>query len=124
MSNQDVDSLFDGLRKATNKVPIQVYHCQTHGEFDVYLSFKDEIVRFRECPDCGQNSVWIIKPPAGVIVWRSWSEQANEQQRDPYTQAKAQAYNMYHEQKDAGVEVAKPSEEGIQLAAAKIAETR
>lgn len=52
---------------------------------------------------------------------RTWNEQANEQQRDPYTQAKAQAYNMYHEQRDAGIEVARPTETGIQEAAAEIA---
>ena len=105
-------------------MPTQVYRCPEHGEFDIPLSFKDDIPHSWHCPCCGESSPHIIKPPAGIKVVRTWNEQANDQQRDPYTQARAQAYNMYHEQKDAGVEVAKPTEEGIQVAAAKIAGMR
>lgn len=105
-------------------MPTQVYRCQAHGEFDIWLSFKDDIPESKSCPDCGKSSPHILKPPAGIKVARTWNELANEQQRDPYTQAKAQAYNMYHEQKDAGCIVEKPTEQGIQLAAAKIAEKR
>ena len=104
--------------------PVQVFRCPLHGEFDVHLTFRDDIPRTRPCPDCGKEGSHILKPPAGIKVVRTWNEQANEQQRDPYTQATAQAYNMYNEQRDAGVEVAKPTEKGIQLAAAQIAKTR
>jgi hypothetical protein len=51
---------------------------------------------------------------------RTWNEQANEYQRDPYTQAKAQSWNMYNEQRDAGIRLDKPTEETIQVGAKAI----
>ena len=102
-------------------MPLQVYRCEAHGEFDILLSFRDDVPQTAHCLTCGAPSLHIIKPPAGIKVVRGWNEQANEMQRDPYTQAKYQATHMYHEQKDLGVRVDKPTEAGIQAAAAEIA---
>ena len=52
---------------------------------------------------------------------RTWNEKANEYQRDPYTQAKAQLENVYNENRDRGLDTAKPTEQAIQVAAAQIA---
>lgn len=102
-------------------MPTQVYECETDGEFDLRLNFQDDIPQSQKCPDCGRKSKHILKVPAGGVKFaRTWNESANEYQRTPYTQAKAQAENMYNEQKDNGIIVAKPTERGIQLAAAEI----
>ena len=105
-------------------MPNQTFCCVRHDEFDVQVSFKDDIPKMINCPKCGQPSQHILKAPIGVIFKRDWNEQANESQRNPYIQAKAQATNMYNEQRDAGNEVSKPTEEGIQIAAAHIAKTK
>jgi hypothetical protein len=101
-------------------VPTQEYECQTDGAFDIHLSFKEDVPSSVKCPDCGVPSRHVLHPPAALFA-RTWNEQANDYQRDPYTQAKAQATNMYHEQKDMGIRVDKPTEEGLQRAAAQIA---
>lgn len=66
-------------------MPIQVYRCSEHGEFDVRLSFSDGVPDEYECPytietydknrefylgvvKCGKKGVHVIKPPAGVII--------------------------------------------------------
>lgn len=113
-------------------MPTQVYSCPEHGEYDIALSFKDEIPAFWRCPVdveadgvggvfCDERSPHILKPPAGIKVVRTWNEQANEWQRDPYTQAKAQATNMYNEQRDAGIDIPMPTERDYQIAASQIA---
>lgn len=102
-------------------MPTQVYECKTDGEFDLVLSFKDEIPKSQKCPDCGRKSKHIISPVGGIKVKRGWNEKANEYQRDPYTQAKAQAWNVYNENTERGHETAKPTEGGIQIAAREIA---
>jgi hypothetical protein len=61
----------------------------------------------------------VLRAPASKFA-RTWNDQANEAQRTPYTQAKAQSWNSYHEQKDMGVRLDKPTEESIQVAAAAI----
>ncbi len=102
-------------------MPIQVYKCKTHGEFDIKLSFEDKIMKAKKCPECGEISKHIISPVGGVKIKRGWDEKANEYQRDPYTQAKAQAWNSYNENKERGHEMEKPTESGIQIGAAEIA---
>lgn len=59
----------------------------------------------------------MIKPPAGIVIAQTWNDNANEWQRDDYTMAKAQATNSYHEQKDMGMDVPKPTENDVQTAA-------
>ena len=102
-------------------MPTQVYECTSDGEFDLKLSFDDKIPRFMKCPVCNKKINHIISSVGGVVVKRGWNEKANEYQRDPYTQAKAQAWNSYNENKERGHEMDKPTEKGIQRAALEIA---
>ena len=102
-------------------MPIQVYECKTDGEFEIKLSFQDEIPKVSKCPDCGTRSNHIISPVGGIKLSRTWNEQANEAQRDPYTQAKAQAYEAYHGRKERGENPPKPTEETLQVVAEGIA---
>jgi hypothetical protein len=101
-------------------MPTQVYGCKTHGEFDIILSFQDDVKPNTKCPDCGLRSNHILKPPIGIKIARTWNENANEWQRNSYTMAKAQSENMYNEQKDQGIEVERPTEASIQKAAGAI----
>ena len=100
-------------------MPKQEYHCRAHGPFDIILSFKDDVPMYVPCPEsgCGWASRHVLRPPAGIKFMRTWNEQANEAQRDPYTQAKTQAWNCYNEQREQGVIMDKPTEEGIQVGA-------
>lgn len=114
-------------------MPTQVYECEVHGEFDLTLSFRDEVPQEVPCPHscgeceeagyekpCQRMAVHVIKPPAGVKFARTWNEKANEYQRDPYTQAKAQTENAYNTAREHGNPAIRPTEEGIQVAAAQI----
>ena len=76
------------------------------------------------CPECGLKSGHIIKAPAIVNVKRDWNEKANEYQRDPYTQAKAQLTNINREAAEVGEDTFKVTEESIQVAAAGIAKEK
>ena len=120
-------------------MPLQVYRCPKHGEFDIRLSFRDDVPQATHCLTCGAPSLHIIKPPAAAIVrdgtgggrgngavrkQLAWDTQANEMQRDPYTQAMYQAKHMVQEQRDMGVRIDKPTEAGIQAAAAEIAKKK
>jgi hypothetical protein len=106
-------------------MPIQVYECKADGEFDIQLTFKDEIPKQFNCPACGKNSKHIIKPPAGIKVNRTWNEKANDYQRNPYTQAKAQLTNTYNTQKDMGAKDLKPpTEENIQFVAKQLSKNK
>ena len=119
----------------------QVFECPVHKEFDVLISFSQDIPQEAPCPvlahgrACCEISRHIIKAPAGIIVRGGtgagrgnaqarkdlrWDEACNRDQHDPYTQATAQMTNSYHEQKDMGMDVAKPTEAGIQEAAKRI----
>ena len=104
-------------------MPTQVYECKIDGEFEITLSFQDEIPKVKKCPDCGKRSKHIISPVAGIKIERGWNEQANEAQRDPYTQAKAQAYEAYHGRKERGEDPPKPDESAIQIAAEGISQS-
>jgi hypothetical protein len=101
-------------------VPTQEYLCDSDGPFHVCLKWEEDVLSEMPCPECGASSRHVLCPPAGVKFSRTWNEQANEWQRDPYTQAKAQAWNVYNEQRDAGIRLDKPTEEGYQRGAAAI----
>src|SRR3990167_4261256 len=105
-------------------MPLQVYVCPKHGEFDIRLSFRDDVPQTAHCLTCGAASLHVIKSPASIKVVRGWNEQANEMQRDPYTQAMYQAKHMVQEQRDMGVRIDRPTEAGIQAAAAEIAKKK
>lgn len=102
-------------------MPTQVYFCETDGEFDIQQSFAEEVRKTIKCVTCGKTSKHVLYAPAGIKIERTWNEKANDIRRDPYTQAKAQAENNYHEQKDLGIELPKSNEEQIQAAAKAIA---
>lgn len=71
------------------------------------------------CITCKEEGRHVLRAPACKFNY-TWNDQANEARRNPYTQAKTQSWNMYHEQRDMGVRVGKPTEAGIQVAAAAI----
>lgn len=72
------------------------------------------------CGACNSTAERVLRPPAGVRVVRGWNEKANEYQRDPYSQAKAQTENAYNAARDQGQDVARPTEAGVQVAAKAI----
>ena len=100
----------------TKGLPTQEYNCDTDGAFDIHLTFAEDVPETSPCLSCGKSSRHVLRAPAAQFA-RTWNEQANEAQRDPYTQAKAQSFNMYNEQRDMGVRLEKPTEAGIQVAA-------
>ena len=62
-----------------------------------------------------------VSAPAIVNVQRDWNEKANEYQRNPYTQAKAQITNAYREEAErTGKSPRKVTEEAVQVAAKSI----
>lgn len=108
-------------------MPAQVFCCKDHGEFDVNIKFTEDIPNEIECRECGELSTHIIKAPAGIKVIRTWNEQANEYQRNPYTAAKAQATNSRNELIEQGVDshtLPKITEENLQKAAKQIAKEK
>lgn len=99
-------------------MPTQEYQCEADGAFDIHLTFVEDVPKTSPCPDCGVEGRHVLRVPAGGAHFaRTWNEQANEARRDPYTQAKAQSWNMYNEQRDMGVRVDIPTEESIQVGA-------
>jgi len=112
--------MWETINGSRGIMPTQVYECKTHGEFDIRLSFEDKIPHSKKCPECKSKSKHIISPVGGVKVERGWNEKANEYQRDPYTQAKAQAWNSYNENTERGHKMNKPTEKVIQSVAAGI----
>ena len=117
-------------------MPRQVYECPNDGEWEIILSFDDEIPALLRCPRCEKNSLHILKPPFIIVEGGTgagrgnnavrkqlaWDTKANEQQHDPYTQAKYQAEHTYNAAKDLGGDVPKITEEGLQSAAQAIAD--
>ncbi len=102
-------------------MPTQEYKCPTHGPFDLHLGWDESPSEPRQCPSCGELSVWVLRAPAGGAHFaRTWNEKANEARRTPYTQAKAQIDQVYNEQKDQSNYPAKITEEGVQVAAREI----
>ncbi len=102
-------------------MPKQEYHCRQHGPFDIILTFHDDVPASAPCPECGSEGRHVLRAPAAHFA-RTWNEQANEARRDPYTQAKTQAWNCYNEQRDQGVRMDEPTEAGIQVGAKGIYE--
>ena len=59
-------------------MPIQVYECPEHGEFELTLKFSDDVLTELPCPSspepwsqttaCGLPSRHVIKPIAAAIV--------------------------------------------------------
>ena len=70
--------------------PIQVYECPFDGELDYHYRWEDKVTETRPCSECGAISRHVLKPCAEIKLARNWNEKANDYQRDPYTQAKAQ----------------------------------
>ena len=132
-------------------MPVQVFRCPAHGEFDINIPFSQDIpptVRCKQtvpCCDgdkgchrayCSIVSPHVIKAPAGIVVQggtgagrghsqarkdSAWDTKVNEQQHDPYTQAKYQLDHVYNEQRDMGHDVPKVTEASIQETAKQIA---
>ena len=80
-------------------MPNQEYHCKHHGPFDIHLTFAEDVPKTSPCPSCGVGSRHVLRAPAAQFEY-TWNDQANEARRDPYTQAKTQAWNCYNEQRD------------------------
>lgn len=104
-------------------MPIYSYACEEHGEFEVFQRGFRESAEPRPCPECGRSAGALVTA-AGVKIERTWNDKANDWQRTPYDQAKAQSWNTYHEQTERGIEAPKPTEAGIQEAAKQIARTK
>ncbi len=100
-------------------MPTQEYHCHADGAFDIDLTFAEDVPKTSPCPDCGVEGRHVLRAPASKFEY-TWNDQANEARRTPYTQAKAQSWNTYNEQRDMGVRLDKPTEASIQTAAAAI----
>jgi len=100
-------------------MPTQEFDCSSHGAFDIHLTFAEDVPKTHPCPECGEDGRHVLRAPAAKFKY-TWNDQANEARRTSYSQAKAQLGNAYHEQKDMGQHLAKPTEEGIQAAAATI----
>jgi len=103
------------------------YVCAEHGVFSIRVSRpEEEVPEATPCPQCDERCPRREdKPISGApglgSVYRSWDENANEQRRDPMTQAKYQAQHMQDEQRDMGnLNVPKITEEGLQVAATRI----
>lgn len=109
-------------------MPTQVFACLLHGEFDVRLSFADDVPSVAPCPTCGECGQHVLKPPiivggtSGVAArgGSAWNERANELRCDPYTQAKAQLESVYNRKRDLGQHPGPITERAIQAAAQQI----
>jgi len=100
----------------TKGLPTQEYNCDKDGPFDIHLTFAEDVPKTSLCPACGSSGRHVLRAPAAKFEY-TWNDQANEARRTPYTQAKAQSWNNYNEQRDVGVRLEKPTEAGIQVAA-------
>ena len=57
-------------------MPIQVYKCSRHGEFEIFQAFADDVKPTVNCPHtmpdllypCGFDSSHVLKPIAAAIV--------------------------------------------------------
>src|SRR3990167_2149799 len=125
--------------KGGTKIPTQVYSCPIHGEFDVFMSFSDEIPELKPCPivdpkdNCGKRSVHVIKPPAGIVVQGGTGAgrghtQARADSRfnetfslDPRSKAELQHKNVTAEHKEVGKKPLGVDSDGMRKVAANIA---
>lgn len=104
-------------------MPIYEYTCRQHGPFEVFQRKFRESADPIACPECGESSRALVTV-AGAKVERTWNDKANEWQRNPYEQSKAQAWNTYNERQERGLEAVKPTERMIQEGAKAIAKTK
>lgn len=44
-------------------MPIQIYRCPEHGEFELVLAFNDTVWSLVICPTCGTKSWWVPSAP-------------------------------------------------------------
>ena len=107
-------------------MPIYEFFCPEHGVFDVFTRMggsPDEAMCMRE--GCDHRGTRVFSAPALVNVQRDWNEKANEYQRDPYTQAKAQLTNVTREEAErSGGTPRSMKEESVQAAARAIVDKR
>lgn len=101
-------------------MPIYVYGCPTDGLVDVFFRSYGTFPEW-PCPECGAPAARVATTPALVSVKRDWNEKANDYQRDPYTQSKAQLTNMNRTAAERGEPQTKITEEAIQVGAKAIA---
>ena len=105
-------------------MPLYEFRCSIHGVFDVFTRMggsPDE----SPCPSCGERGTRVFSAPALVHVQRSWNEKANDYQRDPYTQARAQLTNVAREEAErSGGSPSPISEESVQVAAKALVDER
>ena len=98
-------------------MPIYTYDCPEDGVTDVFTRTVGPPFEMA-CPHCRGQMANVIAAPARVEVKRDWNEKANDYQRDPYTQAKAQILNHdRQEQEHQGTRPVKITEESIQVGA-------
>jgi len=129
-------------------MPVQVFRCPAHGEFDINIPFSQDIpptVRCKQtvpCCDgdkgchrayCSIVSPHVIKAPAGIVVQGGTGAgrghtQARADSRfnetaslDPRSKAELQHRNITAEHKEVGLAPPKVDSEGIRKTAAGIA---
>lgn len=122
-------------------MPLYEYECPEHGPQDHLLALRADgpyqerpcnyILRTFQVPaqpnwliikeKCKIPSKLMVSAPAIVNVEQDWNEKANDAQRDPYTQAKAQLTNHSRTEAEHGRPEPKVTEAGIQVAARQIA---
>lgn len=78
-------------------MPIYTYECPTDGYQDVFSRTYD-VREEQPCPECGEPASIAVTMPALVTIERDWNDKASDDQRDPYTQAKAQLRNLSREE--------------------------
>ena len=107
-------------------MPIFEFKCPRHGLFDIFS-------RMGGAPDeatcvhwgCNKRGKRVFSAPALVNVQRDWNEEANDYQRDAYTQAKAQLTNVAREEAEHSGGSPRPvKEESVQAAAKAIADKK
>ncbi len=121
-------------------MPTQEYLCDSDGAFDIHLTFAEDVPKTSLCPECGLSGRHVLRPPAGVFVEGGtgarrghvqarkealWNEKASDQQRDPYTQSKAQLTNQHRSalervERDCDRPPNPVTEEAIQIGAKEI----
>lgn len=107
-------------------MPLYEFSCPMHGVFDVFT-------RMGGTPDeatcihwgCNKRGKRVFSAPALVNVHRDWNDRANDYQRNPYDQARAQLTNVAREEAErSGGSPRSVSEESVQAAAKAIADKR
>jgi len=100
-------------------MPIYSYNCPKDGNQDILFRSYDPQDAW-PCPECTRLIPKTISTPGRVEVKRDWDEKANDYQRDPYTQSKAQLTNVKRRAAEHGEPHSRITEEVIQLGAREI----